>query len=293
MKERIGFVGLGNMGRPMAANLVEAGFDLAVFNRTCGKADGVPGMRPVDRPCDTLEPSGVVVSMVSDDRALESVTLGEGGIVERLGPGGVHLSMSTVAPETSRKLAEEHYQRGAAFVAGPVFGRPDAAAARKLWICVSGPSTAKARLQSVFDALGQGVFDFGEDPGAASVVKLAGNFIIASMMEALAEAFTLAAKNGVERTRLHDMLSRSLFNCAVYRSYGQLIAEERYTPPLFKLTLGLKDINLALQAAADSRMAMPLASLLRDRFYTALAKGREQLDWSAIALGAAEDAGLR
>lgn len=293
MGERIGFVGIGSMGAAMARNLVASGFEVRAWNRTPERAREITGASAVALPREAAEPGGIVVSMVSDDAALREVTCGADGVLEGLGRGGVHLSMSTVAPGTSRALAAEHARRESSYVAAPVFGRPDAAAARKLWIAVAGPQQAKERARPVLDALGQGSFDFGDNPAAASVVKLAGNFLIAALMESIAEAFALAEKNGVARSAIHEMLDATLFACPVFHTYGRIIALESYSPARFKLTLGLKDVNLALQAAASSRMPMPLASLLRDRFYAALAKGREDLDWSAIALGASEDAGLR
>jgi 3-hydroxyisobutyrate dehydrogenase-like beta-hydroxyacid dehydrogenase len=178
------------------------------------------------------------------------------------------------------------------YVAAPVFGRPDAAAAKRLWVCTSGPAAAKKRVQPVLEAIGQGIFDFGDDAGSANVVKLCGNFLIASAIEALAESLTLAEKNGVNKSAVAEMLGKTLFSCPVYQGYGKQIAEERFEPAGFRLVLGLKDISLALETAAASSMPMPLASLLRDRWMTAIAKKRGDMDWTAVALGVAEDAGL-
>ncbi len=294
MSETIGFVGLGNMGLPMAINLARAGFAVRAWNRTASKGRELLelGATIAEWPRAAASAGEIVVSMVSDDWALEDVTMSPDGILEGLPSGGIHVSMSSVSPAAARRLAGEHERRGCAFVSAPVFGRPDAAAERHLYICVSGPAEAKERVRRVLDVLGQAVFDFGPDAGAANVVKLAGNFLIASMMESVAEAFVLAEKNGIERERVFEMLGQSLFDCPVYKNYGALIAREAFTPARFKLTLGLKDINLLLETAAASRMPMPLASLLRDRFYAALAKGREGMDWAALALGAIEDAGL-
>jgi 3-hydroxyisobutyrate dehydrogenase-like beta-hydroxyacid dehydrogenase len=174
-----------------------------------------------------------------------------------------------------------------------VLGRPDAAAAAKLWVFLSGPADAKQRAQPVLRALGQGVFDLGEDPGAANVVKLACNFLLASAIEAMAEAFTLAEKNGVERRRLADLLARTVFDCPAYRNYGRQIAEQHYRPALFKLSLGLKDVNLVLQTASSGGVPMPLASLLHDHLLAAVAKGRGDLDWTGLAGEVSEAAGLR
>jgi 3-hydroxyisobutyrate dehydrogenase and related beta-hydroxyacid dehydrogenases len=294
MEKRIGFIGLGHMGRAMADNLITAGHALHVYNRTPDKAAALVarGATLALHPSQTAEPGGIVITMLSDDQALESVTLGENGFLERLGPHGIHLSMSTVSPKLSRRLAQEHQRHQADYLAAPVFGRPEAAAARRLWICLSGPQPAKQRVQPVLNAIGQGIFDFGEEPGAAHVVKVAGNFLLASMMEALAEALTLGEKNGIDRTALADMFSKTLFACPAYQVYGEAIAQGRYQPPGFTVSLGLKDLNLVLGTAAMSTMPMPLASLLHDRFLATIAKGWGHLDWAAIALGVAQDAGL-
>ncbi len=294
MSEHIGFIGLGNMGRPMASNLLQAGFALRVYNRNPSKAEPLvaQGAQRVSKPSEVVEPGGIVVTMVANDNALESVVTGEEGFLERLGQNGIHLSMSTVSPATARKLADLHAKHGSTYLAAPVFGRPEAAAARKLFICLSGVQAGKERVQPLLQALGQGVYDFGEDPGAANVVKLTGNFLIAAAMEAMAEAFTLAEKNGIERTKIIDMLGQTTFACPIYQNYGRTIAEERYTPAGFLLSLGLKDVNLVLQTAESAQMPMPFASLLHDRFMASVAKGRGEMDWSALALGVSEDAGL-
>lgn len=294
MSERVGFIGLGNMGQPMASNLLKAGFALRVYNRNASKTEPLvaQGAQRVAQPGDVVEPGGIVVTMVANDNALESVVIGEHGLLERLGPNGIHLSMSTVSPATARKLADLHAKHGSTYLAAPVFGRPDAAAAGKLFTCLSGSQAGKERVQPLLHALGQGVYDFGEDAGAANVIKLTGNFLIAAAMEAMAEAFTLAEKNGIERTKVIDMLGQTNFACPIYQNYGRIIAEERYTPAAFLLSLGLKDINLVLQTAESTQMPMPIASLLHDRFVASIAKGRGDMDWSALALGVSEDAGL-
>ncbi|MGO9450328.1 MAG: NAD(P)-dependent oxidoreductase [Candidatus Binataceae bacterium] len=293
MSLEIGFIGLGAMGLPIASNLLAAGNRVTVWNRTASKADALVarGASLVKAPGDVAKPGGIVVTMVADDVALEDLVLGA-AVAQRLGAGGIHVSMSTVAPATTRKLAEVHQKAGAAMVAAPVFGRPDAAAARRLWICVSGPASAKEVVRSLFDAIGQGVFDFGEVPEAANVAKISGNFLIAAAMETMGEAFAMAEKNGLDRAALATMLGQTLFACPVYQGYGAAIANRRHSPAGFRLPLGLKDIEIVLRSAREVNAPMPTASLLRDRFVHALAMGREELDWSALALGAREDAGL-
>lgn len=294
MSEVIGFIGLGNMGEPMANNLLKAGYTLIVYNRTLSKAEALvaKGARLAHQPSEAVTPGGIVITMVANDQALEEIVMSP-GFLERLGPGGIHLSMSTVSPETSRKLAQLHAQHGSTYVAAPVFGRPEAAAAQKLWICLSGPDSAKERVQPVLKALGQGVFDFGEDPGAANIVKLCGNFMILSVMEAMAEALTLAEKSGLDRSVVIDMLTHTILTAPVYQNYGKMIAEKRHTPAGFRQTLGLKDIDLVTDVAEDVIMPMPLASLLHDRLLAGIAKGRGNMDWSAISLDVLEEAGLK
>jgi 3-hydroxyisobutyrate dehydrogenase-like beta-hydroxyacid dehydrogenase len=293
-KEAVGFVGLGSMGAPMARNLLEAGFKVTVFNRTRERATALAasGAAIAESPRTATVPGGIVVTMLANDQALESVALGEDGLAEALGKDGLHISMSTVSPETSRKLAQEHARRGSLFLAAPVFGRPDAAAARKLWICQSGSAAAKQRAQPVLEALGQGIHDFGTEPGAANVVKLCGNFLILSAIEAMAEALALAQKNGIDRTALAEFFGQTVFACPVYQNYGRILAARAFEPPGFALKLGMKDIRLVRDTAEAVQVPMPVADLVHARLLSALAKGRAEMDWTAVELSTAEDAAL-
>jgi 3-hydroxyisobutyrate dehydrogenase-like beta-hydroxyacid dehydrogenase len=295
MPETLGFIGLGNMGEPIASNLIQAGYALRVYNRTASKAAQLvaKGAAAAKTPADVAEPGGIVLTMLADDRAVEDACLPPGSFVERLGPGGIHVSISTISPDAARRLAEHHKKHQVEYIATPVFGRPEAAAAKRLWVCVSGAVEAKQRVRPLLDAIGQGIFDFGEEAAAANVVKLCGNFLIASAIEALSETLTLARKNGIDPKSVADMLGKTLFACPVYQGYGKSIAEQKFEPAGFRLALGLKDINLTLQTAASSAVPMPLASLLRDRWISAIANGRENMDWTAVALGVAENAGLK
>ncbi len=292
--QMIGFIGLGQMGKPMAANLLAAGYRLRVYNRSAGRVQelGAAGVTPAAKPVEAAVPGGIVVTMIANDQALEEVVQGMGGFGEVLGEGGVHLSMSTVAPATARRLAAYHADRGSTYVAAPVFGRPEAAAARKLWICVAGAPAARSRVQPLLDVLGQRVYDFGDNPASANVVKLAGNFLIVTALEAMAESFALAAKNGVDPARFATVMNETLFGGPIYQNYGRLIASGIYEPAGFKLSLGKKDIDLVQQTANESRVPMPLASLLHDRLLSGLARNRGDLDWTALALSVREDAGL-
>ncbi|MDE3105433.1 MAG: NAD(P)-dependent oxidoreductase [Acidobacteriota bacterium] len=293
--DAIAFIGLGSMGAPMAHNLLSSGMPLTVYNRNAVRAEALAaaGARVAASAAQAVSPGGIAVTMVANDAALEAVTLGPNGVADTLGQGGLHISMSTVSPETSRKLAAEHAQRGSLFLSAPVFGRPEAATAKKLWIVQSGSAQAKVRAKPVLDALGQGIHDFGEDPGAANVVKLSGNFLILSAVEAMAEALALVEKNGIDRSALASFLGQTIFACPIYQNYSQILAQRAYEPAGFKLELGMKDVRLVRDVAEQATLPMPLADLLHERLLTSLAKGRQALDWTGIELVSAEAGGLR
>jgi 3-hydroxyisobutyrate dehydrogenase-like beta-hydroxyacid dehydrogenase len=294
MAQAIAFVGTGSMGAPMAMNLVKAGFDVTAYNRTPEKLAALAkaGARTAHRPADAVTPGGIVVTMVSNDLVLKELVTGDGGVAAALG-AGTHVSMSTISPDTSRELAKLHESFGGRYLAAPVFGRPEAAAAAKLWICQSGPQRAKEAARPLLEAMGQSVHDFGEDPGAANLVKLCGNFMILSAVEAMSEAFALAEKNGIDRTAMAAFFGETLFGCPIYRNYGRILADRAYEPAGFRLDLGMKDVNLVQGAAGSSKMSMPFLELLHQRLADSLAKGRGGMDWTAIELIVAEAAGLR
>jgi 3-hydroxyisobutyrate dehydrogenase-like beta-hydroxyacid dehydrogenase len=266
-----------------------------VYNRNPERASQLvqAGATLAASPAQAVQPGGVVVTMVANDAALKEVTLGAQGFAPTLGAGGLHISMSTVSPETSRLLAQEHARHGSLFVSAPVFGRPEAAAAKKLWIVQSGDAGAKARAEPVLRALGQGIHDFGEEPGAANVVKLSGNFVILSAVEAMGEALALAEKNGVDREALAAFWGETIFGCPIYQNYSKLLAQRQYEPAGFKLELGLKDVRLVREVAEQATLPMPLVDLLHERLLTSLAKGRGGIDWTGIELVTAEAGGLR
>jgi 3-hydroxyisobutyrate dehydrogenase-like beta-hydroxyacid dehydrogenase len=291
MTDTLGFIGLGKLGLPIAENLMTAGFYLRVYNRTPEKAAGLAdkGAMLAKSPVETAVAGGTVISVVADDRALLEVANDD--FCAALGTG-VHVSMSTVSPVTSRTLAERHARFGGRLVAAPVFGRPEAAVAKKLWICTSGAEAVKEAVKPVFDAIGQGVFDFGEEVGAANVVKLAGNFLLTAAIEAMAEASAMAEKNGVPRAALLNMLSSTIFNCPIYVNYGKGIINAQFEPAGFAIPLILKDMHLVQKTASDARAPMPIVNLLIDRYLTMLAKGLDRYDAVGLAQGVAEDAGL-
>jgi 3-hydroxyisobutyrate dehydrogenase-like beta-hydroxyacid dehydrogenase len=290
---KVGFIGLGNMGSAMAANLLRAGHEMTVFNRSPERRRalidlGARGAETVAEACS----GEVVITMLADDSALRRVTLGEAGILDTLGRGATHISMSTVSVELTRDLTQAHEQAGQQFVAAPVFGRPETAAAAKLFIVVAGPPAAVGICQPLLDAMGQRTFPFGTEPATASLAKLAGNFMIAATIETLGEVLSLVGKGGIEPGTFVDLLTSTLFSAPAYRTYGALIAEGKFQPAGFAAPLGHKDVRLLLAAAESLRVPMPIGSLLNDRFLRLLAQGGESLDWSAISQLAAADAGL-
>ena len=289
---KVGFIGLGHMGTGMAASLLRAGHEVTVYNRTPGKAQGLvaQGARAAGGVADACG-GDAVVTMLADDSAVEGAVFGEKGVIGSLGKGAIHVSMSTISVALSERLTAAHANAGQRFVAAPVFGRPEMAAAAKLFIVAAGAPDAIDACLPLFEAMGQKTFPIGNQPKAANLVKLSGNFLSASVIEALGEALALVGKAGVDRRRYLDLLTSTLFTAPVYRTYGGLIAEGRFEPPGFAAPLVHKDIRLTLAAAETLRVPMPFAAVLHDRFLTLLAHGGETLDWSAIGQLAAKDAG--
>jgi 3-hydroxyisobutyrate dehydrogenase-like beta-hydroxyacid dehydrogenase len=292
---KVAFIGLGNMGSHMARNLLHAGNDVTVWNRTLAKADGLreSGAKVAKSPAESAKDAEAVITMLADDSAVESAVLGASGVLESLPPNAAHISMSTISVALSRKLAEEHAKRGHQYLAAPVFGRPEAAEAGKLFVVVAGDKAAVERYRPLLVAVGQRVFVMGDRPEMANVVKLSGNFLIASVIESLGEAVALTRKYGVDAHQYVEFLNSSLFAAPVYKTYGNLIAGEKYQPAGFKMRLGLKDVKLALAAGEAVDAPLPFASIVRDHMLTAIARGMEEMDWSATAKLAAENAGLK
>ena len=246
----VGFIELGRMGAAMAANLLATGHQVSIHNRTPHKARSLAerGARIAATMADACQ-GDAVLTMLADDAAVEAVVLGEHGVVASLAPGAVHVSMSTIGVALSERLTAAHATAGQRFVAAPVFGRPEAAAAGKLFIVAAGPSDAIAAVQPLFDAMGQRTFPIADPPSAANLIKLSGNFLLAAAIEALA----LVGKAGIDPRAYLELLTSTLFTAPAYRIYGELIAEERFEPAGFAAPLGLKDIGLALAAAEDLR----------------------------------------
>jgi len=290
---KVGFIGLGHMGSGMAQNLLKAGHELTVYNRTPEKVNALveQGARGAATVADACK-GDVVITMLAEDSAVENVVLGEAGILASLRKGAIHVSSSTISVALSEKLAAEHTKRGQRFVAAPVFGRPEAAASAKLFIVVAGAPDALDTCMPLFEAMGQKTFRFGDMASSANLVKISGNFMISSTIETLAEAMALVAKAGLDQHQYLDFLTSSLFTAPIYKTYGTLIADKKFKPAGFAAPLGFKDVRLALAAGEALRVPLPLANLLRDRFLRLLGRGDETIDWSAISQLAAEDAGL-
>ena len=287
---KIGFLGLGQMGHGMAANLIKAGHDVTLYNRTRDKAVALNAPIAVT-PGQAATGKEVVFTMLASDAALEAVMHGPDGVLAHLPKGAIHVSSSTISVATAEALAAAHEKAGQRFVSAPVFGRPDAAAAARLFVAAAGAAADLAQLQPLFDVIGQRTFVLHKTPSRANLVKLSGNFLIASVIESLGEALALVAKGGVDEKAYLELLTSTLFNAPVYKTYGQLLVDKSFEPAGFAAPLGQKDIRLVLAAAEALNVPLPIASLLRDRFLTLLANGGEKLDWSAIGALAAKDSG--
>lgn len=288
------FLGLGNMGRPMAARLLDAGHEVTLWNRTREKAESLAaevGGRVAETPAGAAEGAGVALTMLSDDGAAEAVTLAPEGLVEGLAPDAVHVSLSTLSPAFSRRLAAAHEARGQRYVAAPVFGRPDMAESGDLLVVAAGGAEAIDAARPAFEVVGQAVAEMGEEVDRANVVKLAGNFLLAAAVEAMGEAFALVEKHGVDAGRFLE-IANGVIDSPVYGAYGGMIVEGDYEPAGFALKHGLKDLRYGLEAADEASVPMPVASAIRDRFLTGMARGWEELDWSALGKVAADAAGL-
>jgi 3-hydroxyisobutyrate dehydrogenase-like beta-hydroxyacid dehydrogenase len=288
----IGFIGLGHMGRPIAANLLRTGHRLRVWNRSAAPVRELVelGATAVEQPADAAR-AAILMTMLADDEAHRAVLLGQ-GVLEAAAAGLIHVNLATVSVDLVRDLARLESEHGITYVAAPVFGRPEAARAAKLNVVAAGDAEALARIEGVLSAIGERLWRIAGPPERANVVKLAGNFMIASALETMGEACALVRAYGIESGEFLKILTGSLFAAPVYQTYGRLIAEERYEPAGFALALGLKDVRLALEAAGESQVPLPFASVLRDQFLEALAAGKARQDWSALAAIAARHAGL-
>jgi 3-hydroxyisobutyrate dehydrogenase-like beta-hydroxyacid dehydrogenase len=291
---KVGFIGLGQMGSGMARNLIKAGHTLAVYNRTRSRGEELQtlGAKIAETPAEAAADAEALITMLADDRAVEDAIFEPGNVIQSLPAGAVHISMSTISVALSRRLAAAHRKKRQQYVAAPVFGRPEAAAAAKLFIVAAGPAEQIERLRPLLDAMGQKTFLAGDEASAANLIKITGNFMISTMIESLAESFALIRKHGLDPNTFLEVITGSLFTAPVYRNYGSMIAAEKFEPAGFKMPLGLKDNRLLLAAAEEAAVPMPMASLVRDQFMAALAQGLGEADWSAIARVSYRNAGL-
>ena len=289
---KVGFVGTGSMGLPMAQNILRNGHELIVHNRTKEKAEPLvqQGARWAETPAEAARQSEVIFTMLADDLAVETVTLGENGILEAMREGAVHISASTVSIKLINRLAEAHTAKGVYLLSSPVMGRPEAAAQAKLRLLLAGPEEARQRVEPLLQALGE-ILVCGDIPQMANAVKLGNNFLIASMIESIAEAMTMVRKHGVAPDRYLEIVS-TFFGSPVYKNYGQLMQKRAWEPAGFKLRLGLKDVKLVQEAAEMVNSPIPTADIVKNHLIEGLAYGWGEQDWTAILKTVERDAGL-
>jgi 3-hydroxyisobutyrate dehydrogenase-like beta-hydroxyacid dehydrogenase len=267
---KIGFLGLGQMGREMAARLVAAGHDVAAWNRT---PKNLAGARLVGAPHEAMD-AEIVITMLADDAAVEAVWI-KGGMKT----AGVHLNMATVSLRVARELARLQKD----YVSAPVFGRPPVAAKGELDIIAAGPAEALERCAPALKALSRQVFVVGSQPEQANAVKIARNFLLATVIESLGEAFSLISKSGVEQARFLEILTSTSLAAPAYKNYGKLMVEGVYEPAQFSMELGLKDVELALATAREKGISLPSAELIKRHLVEAIAAGNGRKDWTALA----------
>jgi 3-hydroxyisobutyrate dehydrogenase-like beta-hydroxyacid dehydrogenase len=292
---RVSFIGLGKMGQAMAGRILEAGHELAVYNRTPGKAEDIVrrGAVLAGSVGEAARFGEVVVTMLENDAALNEIALGGGGLCETMPQRAIHVAMGTHSITTIESLTRAHKTAAQLFVSAPVLGRPPAAAAGQLGIITGGPADAVVRCRPLFDAMGRRTFDAGEAQAAAAAAKIANNFVLAAAIEAMGEGFALAEKCGVAGAAFLEILTDGVFAGIAYKTYGKIIAEKNYYgEPGFSATTGLKDLNLALAAAAERAVPLPTALICRDRLNDAIARGDGGRDWAVMALEQARASGL-
>lgn len=289
---KVGFIGLGAMGSAMASNLIGAGHVVTVWNRSAQACEPLAslGAKVASTP-DRAAQGDVLCSMLANDRAVRAVIL-DSGLLDAMDRATVHVNHATISVALAQELAAEHERRGLGYVAAPVFGRPDMAAAAKLNILAAGMPAAIEKVRPLLEAMGSKVWPLGEAPERASVAKIAGNFMLASAIESMAEATALTRAYGVSAADFLDVMTSTLFAAPAYQGYGRLIAEQRFKPAGFTLPLGFKDVGLAQAAGEAARVPLPFAGVLRDSLLEAMAAGDEELDWSALSMVAARRAHL-
>ena len=279
----VGFIGLGAMGKAMASRLINAGHRVRVWNRSPGPARELEtcGAETAATPRDAVY-GNVCISMLADDGAVRDVII-DGNIFPKHGTSTIHVNMSTISVAFAKELTAYHAALVVPYLAAPVFGLVDMAASGKLNIVAAGDAAVIDRVQPLFDAMGQKTWRVGTDPSQANAVKVAGNLMIACAIETMAEASALTQAHGVAAADFLAVMAHGPFDAPIYRHYGGLIAERRYEPVNFKLSLGLKDVRLALSAGEAVKVPLPFANILHDSFIDAIAHGDGHKDWAAIA----------
>ena len=293
----IGFVGLGHMGSAMAANLAAGGCRVIAYTRRPDRAAEIRalGLEPKLSIADLFD-CDFVISMLPDDAAVREAVFGkagEDGLAAGLKPNAVHLSMSTISTAAAGEFATEHRKHRQCYVAAPVFGNPDAAKARELFIIAAGARDPLDRCRPLFNLIGQRTFVIGSDPESANLVKIVGNAMMATTLEMLGEALALVRKRRLDPAAVLGILTSTMFGSRIHKIYGAKIVAQRFVPSGFVLPLALKDVRLALAEAEAANVPMPSVSVVRDRMITGLAHGYAELDWSALGLVAAEAAGIK
>lgn len=279
-----GFIGLGNLGTQMVKNLVETGRELQIYNRTAEKMKPFEGsttthasIKSIARNCD------IIISILSDDAAVKSICYGDEGLLANLKTGSVHVCLSTIAASTAAELEGAHKSKGIDYVTATIIGRPEAAVARALTVCISGTTSKKEQVIAILKDLGgKNIFEYGDDAQNAAVIKICTNFLIISSIEAMGEAFNLVGKKGVDTTAFYEMLTSNLFNSPIYKNYGKLILEKAYEKAGFTSQLGLKDTKLALSLADEVSATLPIADIAKNHFIINHNRGRNQYDWTSI-----------
>ena len=289
---KIGFIGLGRMGGGVAENLLKAGHTVTVWNRSQGPVQALvaKGAVAAKTPEEALQ-GEAVFSMLSNDAVMRDVGFA-GPLLAKAAKGLIHVNAATISVEFAKELAAAHKAAGLAYLSAPVFGRPDMAASAQLVLVAGGDAAALKTMQPVFYKIGSRTVPVGDEAWRANLFKIAGNFMIASELESIGEAFALLRKGGVDPALFHDVLSGRLFTGAVFKGYGQMVLNRQYEPAGFALTLGLKDVNLARSAASGLGVGMPTAELLAKHYEEAISWGWQDKDWAAIGEVSAKKAGV-
>ncbi|MGC8604046.1 MAG: NAD(P)-dependent oxidoreductase [Desulfomonilaceae bacterium] len=293
-EKKLGFIGVGQLAQPMVGHLLDQGYEVLIHNRRRDPLKNLISRGAIycQSPEDTAIEGGILFNCLPDDTALLSVFHAHGTIFNRLGDKGLHVSMATISPQASKIVHERHKNLGGNYCVATVMGRPDVVENKRQFYIMAGESDQIERVRPILESIGGGVFTLGQKPEIANAAKLSFNFLIASAIESMAEAFTLARKNGIEVNQFYSMITETLFACPLYKNYGKAIIDRQFYEPLFKMALGAKDMNLVSSAAKDCQTPMRFASVLQDRFTASIAKGRENFDWIGIALDVEEEAGI-